>query len=396
MNTRTQTDLTITVNEASQPKSGSRHPSNENEADTQPRRFRLSRNVLVSGAALLAAIAGALWIALPPASESTDDAYTSADSTNVAPKVRGLVAAIYVRDNQQVHAGDPLLRVDPEEFDARVAHARAVLADAQADVAAAQASLTSLAAEERLAQANIAASRTSIRSAGAEADRADSDRQRFEALLGSGAVSRQDIDRYRTLAVAADQASARAQANLAVSQRQSGVVSARRPILEAALQKAEASRLEANAALDLALQDQTHTLIRAPLDGVVGNRQVRVGDYVQPGTRLLSLVPVNAVYVTANFKETQTRRMHMGQHVRIDIDALGGPALTGYVESLAPGSGSTFSLLPFEPGTGNFTKIVQRIPVRIVFDATQLSRDPATASRLRPGLSVTARVKVAD
>jgi membrane fusion protein (multidrug efflux system) len=156
------------------------------------------------------------------------------------------------------------------------------------------------------------------------------------------------------------------------------------------LQKAEAQRLRAAAALDLARQDQRHTLIRAPIDGTIGNRQVRVGDYVQPGSRLLTLVPLHALYVTANFKETQTRDMRVGQPATISVDALGGK-LAGHVESFAPGSGSTFSLLPFEPGTGNFTKIVQRVPVRIRFDADQQNVD-----RLRPGLSVTARVRFSN
>ncbi len=146
--------------------------------------------------------------------------------------------------------------------------------------------------------------------------------------------------------------------------------------------------LRAVAALDLARQDQGHALIRAAVDGVVGNRQVRVGDYVQPGSRLLTLVPMHALYVTANFKETQTRDMRPGQPATIRVDALDHP-LTGRVESFAPGTGSSFSLLPFEPGTGNFTKIVQRVPVRIRFDPGQ-----AIDQALRPGLSVTAKVRL--
>jgi membrane fusion protein (multidrug efflux system) len=128
-------------------------------------------------------------------------------------------------------------------------------------------------------------------------------------------------------------------------------------------------------------------LIHAPIAGTVGNRLVRVGDYVQPGSRLLTVVPMSAIYVTANFKETQTRNMHPGQHVTISVDALGSHTLRGTLDSIAPGSGSTFALLPFEPGTGNFTKIVQRVPVRIRFDSGQTLPDA-----LRPGLSVDAQV----
>ena len=230
--------------------------------------------------------------------------------------MRGLVAEVLVGHDQAVKAGDPLVRIDPEEFDARVASAAADLQNAQASVDSARAAFTALAAEEQLDASNIHAAETSIRSADAQ--------------------------------------SARAQA-----------------------------------ALDLARQDQAHTLIRAPIDGVVGDRQVEPGDYVQPGTRLLTIVPMRALYVTANFKETQTARMTVGQPATIKVDALPGVALKGEVDSFAPGSGSQFALLPFEPGTGNFTKIVQRVPVRIRFDSGQ----PGLA-RLRPGLSTTVKVRL--
>ena len=359
------------------------------EAVAPKRRLPVSpRTLTVSAIAIAAALGGAAWITASPSSESTDDAYIAADATSVAPKVRGLVETILVRDNQSVKAGDPLVRIDPEEFDARVANAQADLANATADVASARAALVSLDAEERLASANVAASRTAIKASTAEADRADADRKRYEALVATGAVAKRDADTYRTAAIGAEQAAARASALLAVSEREAGVTSARRATLDAALQKAEAQRQAAAARLDLARQDQGHTLIRAPIDGTIGNRQVRVGDYVQPGSRLLTLVPLHALYVTANFKETQTRDMAVGQPATIAVDALGGK-VKGHVESFAPGSGSTFALLPFEPGTGNFTKIVQRVPVRIRFDPDQPQVD-----RLRPGLSVTARVRL--
>ncbi len=353
------------------------------------RRLRIApRTLIVSGLAIAAALGGVAWITAAPSSQFTEDAYFAADVTSVAPKVRGLVAAVLVRDNQIVKAGDPLVRIDPEEFDARVASAEADLADADADVASARAALVSLDAEERLAAANITATRTSIRASAAEADRAEADRRRYDALVASGAVAKRDADTYRTAAIGAEQAAARAAAMLAVSEREANVTSAKRASLVAALEKAGAQRQRAAAALDLARQDQRHTLIRAAIDGTIGNRQVRVGDYVQAGTRLLTLVPLHALYVTANFKETQVRAMGVGQPATIAVDALGG-RINGHVESFAPGSGSTFALLPFEPGTGNFTKIVQRVPVRIRFDAGQPQVD-----RLRPGLSVTARVRV--
>jgi len=363
-------------------------------AEEPTRRVRWSRisprTLIVSAAAIVAALGGAGWIVATPSSETTDDAYIAADATAVAPKIRGLVADVLVHDNQTVKVGDPLVRIDSEEFDARVASAQADLADADADLASARAAIVSQGAEEGLATATINASRTAIRASAAEVERAEADRRRFDSLLSSGAVSRRDVDAYRTTAVRAEQAAARAGADLAVSERAASVTSAKRASLVAALDKAEAQHQRAAAALELARQDQRHTLIRAAVDGTVGNRQVRVGDYVQPGTRLLSLVPLHALYVTANFKETQVRDMIVGQKATISVDALGGK-ISGHVESLAPGSGSTFALLPFEPGTGNFTKIVQRVPVRIRFDADQPQVD-----RLRPGLSVTARVRVSQ
>lgn len=352
---------------------------------------RAPRALIAAAVAITVAVAGGLYIAAAPASESTDDAYVEADVTSVAPKVHGLVAAVLVHDNEAVHAGDPLVRIDAEEFDARMASANADLLDAEAASAAASAALTSLDAEEKLAAARVGAAQTAIRAAVAQSERASTDRQRFDRLVGTGAVPAHDADAVRAAAISAEQDVARAEAMLNVAREEGSVTAARRATLIAGQRKADALVARAHAALDLARQDQSHALIVAPIDGVVGNRQVQQGDYVQPGTRLMTLVPLSAVYVTANFKETQTPRMRPGQHASITVDALPGIELTGTVDSFAPGSGSQFSLLPFEPGTGNFTKIVQRLPVRIHFEPDQ----PAVA-QLRPGLSVTARVRLVD
>ncbi|MBW8812711.1 MAG: HlyD family secretion protein [Caulobacterales bacterium] len=344
---------------------------------------------LAVGTAVAIALAGTAYIAAPKGEVSTDAAYVQADSSVVAPKVRGLVAQVLVRHNQQVRRGDPLVRIDPEEFDARASAAAADLGNAQAAVASARAALVSLDAEQRLAAANVRAAQTRIRAADADNERAQADRVRYETLVASGAVARKDADQYRAAAVGASSAADRTRAELDVSKSQEAVTAARRATLEAQLAAAEAAVARAQAALDLARQDQAHTLVRAPIDGVVGDRQVEPGDYVQPGTRLLAVVPMNALYVTANFKETQVSRMVAGQPATIKVDALPGKALKGEVESFAPGSGSTFSLLPFEPGTGNFTKIVQRVPVRIRIDPGQPGLE-----RLRPGLSTTVEVRL--
>jgi membrane fusion protein (multidrug efflux system) len=357
-------------------------------ADTAPRKPAFSRRAIFAvSLALVFGVGGAVYIASDKSSVSTDNAYVQADSSIVAPKVRGLVAEVMVQHNQAVKRGDALVRIDPEEFDARVASAAAELRNMQARSEAAKAALISLDAEEQLAASTVRAAQTSIRSADAQSEKAQADRQRFDNLVGTGAVARHDADQYRAAAISAQADAAHSRAQWDVSRDQAAVTRAKRATLQANLAQAEAAIASAQAAWDLARQDQEHTLIRAPIDGVVGDRQVEQGDYVQPGTRLLSIVPIAAVYVVANFKETQTARMMAGQPATIQIDALPGAALQGEVESFAPGSGSQFSLLPFEPGTGNFTKIVQRVPVRIRFEPGQ-----AALAGLRPGLSSTVTV----
>jgi membrane fusion protein, multidrug efflux system len=351
--------------------------------------FTAQRTWIAAISAALVALAGTWFILTPPSSESTDDAYIAADTSTIAPKIRGLVAQVLVRDNQKVRAGDPLVKIDAEEFDAKVATARADLADAEAGIASAHAALVSLDAEERLAGANVIAAQTSIKSSEAEAQRASADGRRYAALVSSGAVAQRDADSFHASAVTAEQDAAHSVAMLNVAKASLRVTAAKRATLLAALQKANATLDRAMSALDLALQDQSHTLILAPIDGIVGNRQVQQGDYVQPGSRLLTLVPLQGLYVTANFKETQTARMRPGQKVTVHVDAISSAPLTATVESLAPGSGSQFALLPFEPGTGNFTKIVQRVPVRIRFDDSHPGLEA-----LRPGLSVTAKVQL--
>jgi membrane fusion protein (multidrug efflux system) len=358
-------------------------------AEAAPRR-RWRRNPLLAAAvALLIALVGAAWLLSPRTAESTDNAYVRADSSTIAPKVGGLVAEVLVRDNELVHAGQPLVRIDTRDFDARVAAAEADLADAVAGVADARAALDALGADTQLAAAGVRAAQTSIGSADAEYSRASADRARYEALSAQGFATRRDLERIRATAVGAASALDRTRADRDVASRQAGVTLARRPVLEAQLAKAQAAEARARATLDLARQDRGHAVIVAPIDGVVGNRQVQIGDFVQPGTRLLTLVPAHGLYVVANFKETQTRAMMPGQPVTILVDALGGEQLRGHVESLAPASGSDFSLLPFEPGSGNFTKIVQRVGVRIALDP-----DQPVAARLRSGLSVTATVRL--
>jgi membrane fusion protein (multidrug efflux system) len=363
------------------------HTEIDAAAEVAPRRRRVPRAVLAGGAALLLAIGGSVWIASPASSESTDNAYLRADSTIVSARVGGQIAQVLVRDNQMVKAGEPLLRVDDAEYSAKLAAAQAAVHDADASVAAAEAALKSHGAEKVAAGAEVQVAGTAIASADAEWRRAAADDVRYQALLDRGFATKRDAERIHAVAIDARARASQSGASLAVARDKAAVTVAARDGLVAELERARAGAERARAALRLAEQDQGYTLVRAPVAGVVGNRRAQPGDYVQPGTRLLTLVPARALYVVANFKETQTQHMLIGQPARVQVDALGGAPLTGRIDSFAPGSGSEFTLLPFEPGSGNFTKIVQRVPVRIALDP-----DQPVVARLRPGLSTTVTV----
>ena len=351
---------------------------------------RPSRRVLiVLGIAAVLAIGGVTWLRAPAASVSTDNAYLKADRTAVAPRVKGLVAEVLVADNQTVAAGQALVRLDPEEYAARVAGAEGDLALAKAQVASAAAAQDRLGAEQTLAGASVHQAETDIVATDAQSARAAADWKRYETLMKDGTVSRREAEQVRADAASAQAAADKSRAALVVSEDQASVTTHRRGELAAALQAALAQQAKAQAALDLAHQDEGHAVIRAPIAGVVGDRAANPGDYVQPGTRLFTLTPLDAVYVTANFKETQTARMLQGQAATVEVDALPGVKLKAHVQSFAPGTGSESALLPFEPGTGNFTKIVQRVPVRLALDAGQ-----PDVAKLRPGLSAKVTVQL--
>ena len=305
--------------------------------------------------------------------ETTDDAYVQGDITVIAPRIEGYVATMQVADNQRVAAGDVLMTIDPSVFAARVAQAEAA-------VEAQQAAIATIDQRIALTGPGITQAEANLRSAEAEAGRSAQDRRRYSELVQAQFAAPQ---RYESAVAAAQQASASvagARAALAAQRGQVELLAAQRRETEAALRQAEAN-------LALARNDLEHTVIRAPVAGVIGNRTGRVGQYVRAGTQVMVVVPLPDVYVVANFKETQIRRMRPGQRVRITVDALGSQALDGRIDSVAPGSGAQFSLLPPENATGNFTRIVQRVPVRI-----RLEGDAALRERLIPGLSVVAAV----
>jgi len=305
--------------------------------------------------------------------ESTNDATIQADAIIVAPKVSGYVLAVEVGNNQQVRAGDPLLRIDPGDYRAKVAQFQAQQGVALAGAEFAAAQIREQEAVVNQALADLALAQSAARHATGEAER-------YRPLAESGAESQ---EKYASLLDQQRQANARVQAasaNLAQAQRHVGT-------LRTQIDQARAQGNVAKAQMDAAATDLSGTVMRAAVDGRVGDKTVQVGQFVQPGTRLMSLVPLDKFYVTANFKETQVSRMRVGQPVTVLVDALPGVPIKGIVDSFAPGTGARFSLIPPENATGNFTKIVQRIPVRI-----SLSLAPETAKRLLPGMSVTAEV----
>ncbi|MGH8504693.1 MAG: HlyD family secretion protein [Stenotrophobium sp.] len=331
------------------------------------------RFLIVAVAVLALAAGGYRWWTHSRFFESTDNAYIRADITVITPRVSGEVVALAVQDNQPVKAGDLLLQIDPRDYQAR-------LANAQAAVAAAQAALAANDQQKAAQAAMIEEARATLSSAQADDARAQKDWQRADTLVRQGVATHQRLDTATAAYRAARAQIARAQAGIKVATQQAATLVANREQLQAQLEATRAS--EKLAELDLA-----STELHAPMDGVVGDLSARIGELVNAGIRLLSIVPLQAVYIDANFKETQMTRMHAGQAVALTVDAYPDHVLKGHVESLAPASGSEFALLPPDNATGNFNKIVQRMPVRIAVDDYDGLR-----GRLRPGMSVEAEV----
>ncbi len=320
--------------------------------------------------AVAAAIGGGwYWWTEAQFIETTDNAYVESDIAAVSPKVEGYVAEVLVDDNQAVQAGQVLVVIDDFDFAARVDRALAVV---QAQRAAIDGMENQIAFQTSL----VAQASATIASAEAHLARARQDFARAEQLLEKDFVSRQKFDAAHAELREASANLKKARAESEAQKQKVGVFAARRTELAARLAEAEA-------ALELAEHDLDHTVIRAPVDGVVGSKGVRIGQYVRPGSQLLLLVPVDDIYVVANFKETQIARMRAGQPVDLAFDAFPDYTIEGRIESFSPASGSEFSLLPPENATGNFTKVVQRVPIKIGLPVRH-----SLAGYLRPGLSV--------
>ena len=328
------------------------------------------RKLLMAGVAA-ATLAGAGWYGFDYWTVgrylvSTDDAYVKADNTTVAPKVSGYLHEVLVGDNERVRAGQLLARIDQRDFNVALDQARA-------DVAAAHAAIASKQAQLGVQQAVIDAARASVDVDKAAVTFTAQENKRYTDLAGTGFGSVQNAQQAQSRYASAQAAIARDTANLASALRQI-------ELLKADIAQAEAASTRASALQQQAELNLGYTTIVAPINAVVGNRTLRTGQFVQAGTQLMSLVPATGAYVIANFKETQLTDVRKGQTVEIAVDMFPGQVVRGHVDSLAPASGQEFALLPPDNATGNFTKVVQRIPVKIALDATPVE--------LRPGMSV--------
>jgi membrane fusion protein (multidrug efflux system) len=338
----------------------------------------VSSRTVALGAGLVLAVGVAGWFGygwwtVGRFTVATDDAYVQAYNTTLAAKVSGYVSSVAVIDNTRVRAGDVIATLDDGDYRLAVDSAREKVATQEATVARMG---HQIAAQE----AAVAQAKTQLVSAEAAAKRAGLELDRQNLLVAREASSRQLLEQAQAN---------RDQAIAAVQGAQAAIDSAAAnvDVLKGQRQEAISTLNELKTALAKAERDLSFTVIRAPLDGVIGNRAVQTGDFVQTGQRLASLVPLDEVYVTANFKETQLARLRPGQTASIAVDALPEHAIQGTVESFSPASGAVFSLLPPDNATGNFTKIVQRLPVRIHVPAAI-----AQQGLLRPGMSVVVSV----
>jgi membrane fusion protein, multidrug efflux system len=345
-------------------------------ADEPRKSRRLRRPLLAAAVAVVLGLGGYFghsWWTVGRFQVSTDDAYVGAHTATLAAKISGYVETIPVEDNQHVHAGDVIATIDAGDYQLAV--------DAARDKAATQQATIGRIGEQVAAQQSaVDQAKAQLASTQAGATRAQLELDRQQALAKQEFASRQKLEQAQ-----ADRDQTVAAVESAKAALQSAAANV--DVLKGQQQEAARTLKELETSLAKAERDLSFTVIRAPFDGVVGNRAVQSGDYVQPGQRLASLVPLDEIYIDANFKETQIARLRPGQTVQVAVDAVPGRTFEGSVVSFAPASGSVFSLLPPDNATGNFTKIVQRVAVRI--------RLPAGVARegvLRPGMSVVASI----
>jgi membrane fusion protein (multidrug efflux system) len=367
-------------------------------ADAATRRLswrRPGKGVLWGAVGIAVLIAGAIygvhWWTVGRFLESTNDAYVRADMVVMSPRVSGYVTAVAVQDNQRVKAGAVLVRIDDRDYRAKVARAQAAVDAAKATLDADRAAIANIDAQTVQQNSVIAQAEAQVRSAEADAQRAELDYRRYQNLVRQQVASRQRLENASADYTKAEAAIARTRAAVAAQKGLLPVLQTRRQQARAHMDQTQAALKGDEAALRLARIDLENTAIRAPIDGVIGQRVVRIGQFLEPGQPILAVVPLQAAFVVANYKETQIGHMHPGQPAEIVVDTFSDTTLHGRVLSFSPASGSQFALLPPDNATGNFTKIVQRIPVKIV-----LNHGEPFAGRQRPGMSVTATVDTRD
>jgi membrane fusion protein (multidrug efflux system) len=337
--------------------------------------MRIIKILLIVSLALGAVAGGyGYWRTAFQPFESTENTYLKAHMSLISPRESGYVKAVLFEDNQKVRPGDLLAIIDDVDF-------RAKLAEGEAQILVEQAQINSLESDKRVQRSQVQAKEAEMAAVAADLERAAGDRKRFGNLVAEGAVSVQTRD-------AAEAAFKQTRAQLDKCRFARDEAVSRLSALEARIGEAAARIKAIQASLETLRIALSHTRIVAPIAGTLGNRSVQVGQYVKPGNVLAYLIPEEGLYVEANFKETQIEHMRPGQPVEIIVDAFPEAPFTGRVDSFAPASGAEFSLLPPENATGNFTKIVRRVPVRIAFEPG------ADLGNLRPGLSATARVRV--
>jgi membrane fusion protein (multidrug efflux system) len=334
--------------------------------------LRLVILALAVGVLFVLATRWDVWVGLR-SRQTTDDAYVRGDITPLSAQVEGYVRLVAVGDFQMVKAGDLLVQIDDDDYQARVAQA-------EADVLGADAAIQNLKARKDLQHAQIDQAQREIEATQADVDRTVLELRRQRALLATTYGTAQKVEQATADEKRFEATLAGNQAELQGARRQMGVLDTEESQLRA---EAKAKK----ALLDLAKINLGYTRIVAPVNGMVGERGVRAGEYLRPGTQVISVVPLNNVWVVANYKETQLTHVAVGQKAEVTFDTFPGVAVTGRVDSIAPASGSQFSLLPPDNATGNFTKVVQRIPVKIVLDG-----DNPLAGRLRPGMSAVATI----
>jgi membrane fusion protein, multidrug efflux system len=313
--------------------------------------------------------------------EGTDDAFLAANTVSISPKVPGEVTEVFVKDNQMVKAGDPLVQIDPRDFRTAVAQKTAALAAAAANTNVILSSFKMLGVQVATAEATARQSEAQAAADRVKAENAAADLKRAEDLIARKIISPQEFDNAKALADAATNTWQASEAKTASDRSKIDEAEAELEAGRSALERALAQAKQSQVDVDLADLSLSYTRIVAPADGRITRKAVEPGDYIQVGQRLMAVVPTN-IWVVGNFKETQLKKIRIGQPVEISVDSVGGRMFPGHVESIQAGSGAAFSLLPPENAVGNYVKVVQRIPVKIVFD------NPVEAQHsLGPGMS---------